>query len=94
MVVSQWADRLHFALGPEVFSLDGVCPANGTMKGAFACDGGAVARRVAEYNVSGAEEVRRLSSVSTCDFEHVSTFAWPPKKPALLSSGPAGSWKC
>lgn len=85
--IFQLADKVRFALGPSFWSLDAVCPADGSVKGGFACDGGTVARRSA-YNISGAEQVRRLSSVTSCDFDHVAALShgslWPPTKPMLL----------
>lgn len=90
--ICQLADKVRFFLGPSFRSLDAVCPADGSAKGGFACDGGTVARRSA-YNISGAEQVRRLSSVSSCDFDRVAaighTSLWPPSKP-LLMPAPSG----
>lgn len=85
--IFQLADKVRFALGPSFWSLDTVCPADGSVKGGFACDGGTVARRSA-YNISAAEQVRRLSSVTSCDFDRVAALShgslWPPTKPMLL----------
>ncbi|CAK9020517.1 unnamed protein product [Durusdinium trenchii] len=73
-------------VGATRTSLDATCPATNTA-GMFACDGGSAAHR-RSYDISGAEQVRRLRTVSSCEFTRIPTATdqvpWPPPEPMVM----------